>query len=187
MDGGGWHDPIFAEDKVYAEWQIPPLRTFKFVSPGLLKTMGNRLIAGRDFTWTDTYEKRPVAMVSENLARELWHDPQAAIGKRIRENLKAPWREVVGVVSDERDDGVESEGADDGLVADADGQLPGDEVSVRRSRGASSIRSPRAGSTGVLDEISRAVWSVNPNLPLAGVRTLQEVYDRRWRGRRSRS
>ena len=32
--------------------------------------------------------------------------PPAAIGKRIRENLKGPWREVVGVVSDERDDGV---------------------------------------------------------------------------------
>ena len=50
--------------------------------------MGNTLIAGRAFTWTDVYDKRPVAMVSENLARELWHDPQAAIGKRIRESLK---------------------------------------------------------------------------------------------------
>ena len=54
------------------EAQIPPLRLFKFVSPGLLKTMGNPLVAGRDFTWTDVYDKRPVAMVSENLARELW-------------------------------------------------------------------------------------------------------------------
>ena len=40
------------------------------------------------------------------MARELWHDPAAAIGKRIRQSLTAPWREVVGVVSDERDDGV---------------------------------------------------------------------------------
>jgi hypothetical protein len=46
--------------------------------------MGNRIEAGREFTWTDTYEKRPVAMVSENLARELWGSPAAAIGKRIR-------------------------------------------------------------------------------------------------------
>ena len=60
MDGNGWHDPIFAQDHAYAESQIPPLRSFKFVSPGLLKTMGNSLVAGRDFTWTDVYEKRPV-------------------------------------------------------------------------------------------------------------------------------
>jgi hypothetical protein len=53
------------------------------VSPGLLATMGNRLIAGREFTWTDTYERRPVAMLSENLARELWQDPRPAIGKQI--------------------------------------------------------------------------------------------------------
>jgi hypothetical protein len=33
--------------------------------------MGNRLVAGREFTWTDRSERRPVAMVSENLAREL--------------------------------------------------------------------------------------------------------------------
>jgi hypothetical protein len=106
LDGGGWHDPIFAADKVYAEGQIPPLRLFKFVSPGLIETMGNRLLAGRDLTWSDTYDKHPVALVSENMARELWGDPQAAIGK-IRDNRR-PWREVVSVV-DERVDG-ESEG-----------------------------------------------------------------------------
>ena len=57
MTGQGWHDPVFAEDKVYAESQIPPLRTYKFVTPGLLKTMGNSVVAGRDLTWTDLYEK----------------------------------------------------------------------------------------------------------------------------------
>jgi hypothetical protein len=72
---------------------MPPPRRSKFVSPGLLKTMGNRLVSGREFNWTDVYERRPVAMVAENLARELWHDPPVAIGKRIRERLNAPWRE----------------------------------------------------------------------------------------------
>ena len=57
------------------------------------------------------------------------------------------------------------------------GNFAGDETSVRRSL-AYVIRSPRAGSTAFMNEISRAVWSVNPNLPLAGVRTLQEIYDR---------
>jgi hypothetical protein len=51
--------------------------------------MGNRLIAGREFNWNDTYERRMVAMVSENLARELWQYPELAIGKQIRENPSA--------------------------------------------------------------------------------------------------
>jgi hypothetical protein len=114
MANSGWQDGLFAEDHPYNESQIPPLRHFKFLSPGLVKTMGQSMVAGRDFTWTDLYEKRMVAMLSENLAREWWGDPRAAIGKRVRESLKAPWREVVGVVSDERDD-----------VADSDGSLLG--------------------------------------------------------------
>ena len=40
------------------------------------------------------------------------------------------------------------------------------------------IRSGRAGSSGLLNEVSRAVWSVNPGLPLANVRTLSEIYDK---------
>jgi putative ABC transport system permease protein len=39
------------------------------------------------------------------------------------------------------------------------------------------VRSSRTGTSALVSEISRAVWSVNPNLPLASVRTLQEVYD----------
>ena len=177
LEGGGWHDPIFAQDKVYTEGQIPPLRTYKFVSPGLLETMGNRLIAGREITWSDTYEKHPVALVTENLAREMWGDPQSAIGKRIRESLKAPWRDVIGVVSDERVDGLNQKAPTMVLWPVLMDNFEGDEVSVRRGV-AFVIRSPRAGSTAFVNEVSRAIWSVNPNLPLAGIRTLQEVYNR---------
>jgi ABC-type antimicrobial peptide transport system permease subunit len=53
----------------------------------------------------------------------------------------------------------------------------GDETSVRRGL-SYVIRSDRAGSSAFVGEISKAVWSVNPNLPVASVRTLQEIYDR---------
>ena len=75
----GPNNPIYAEDKPIAAGQIPPVRRFRMTAPGYFKTMGTRIIAGRDFTWTDLYEKRHVAMVSENLARELWGDPRAAL------------------------------------------------------------------------------------------------------------
>jgi len=177
MEGMGWHDAIFARDHVYSESQIPPLRTFKFVSPGLLKTMGNTLVAGRDFSWTDVYEKRSIAMVSENLARELWKDPASAIGKQIRENLKAPWREVVGVVGDEREDGVDKKAPAIAYWPPVMDNFSGDKTSVRRTM-AYIVRSSRTGSDSFLKEIQQAVWSVNPNLPLASVRTLQEIYDK---------
>ncbi|HEU4935125.1 MAG TPA: ABC transporter permease, partial [Vicinamibacterales bacterium] len=177
LEGGNWNDPVFAEDRVYKEGQIPPLRSFKFVSPGLISAMGNRLIAGRDLTWSDTYEKHKVALVSENLARELWQTPQNAIGKRIRDSLKAPWREVVGVVSDERVDGIDRKPPTMVIWPVLMDQFSDDEVSIRRSV-AYVVRSSRTGSTGFVDEIRRTVWSVNPNLPLAGVRTLQDIYNR---------
>ena len=65
------------------------------------------MLAGRDLTWAEIYNQRPVALVSENTAREMWGSPQAAIGKRIRVNLKDDWREVIGVVGDEHTDGVD--------------------------------------------------------------------------------
>jgi predicted permease len=177
MDGGGWHDAIYAEDHVYSQSQIPPIRLFKFISPDLLKTMGNRLVAGRDFNWTDVYEKRRVAMVSENLARELWGNPTVAIGKRIRENLKAPWREIVGVVSDERDDGLNEEAPKTAFWPLIMDDFSGDKISVRRFVTV-MIRSSRTGSVNFLDDVRRAVWSIDSNLPLAQVRTMKEIYDK---------
>ncbi|MCU1236171.1 MAG: Multidrug transporter substrate-binding protein, partial [Candidatus Solibacter sp.] len=175
LDGSGWHDPIYAEDHVYAESQVPPLRSYKIVSPGLAKAIGNRMIAGRDLTWTDVYDKRPVAMVTENLARELWGDAGRALGRRIRDGRKSAWREVVGVVADERDDGIHKPAPATvmfPLLMDHFGS--GEEFVQRGVR--IVIRSKRTGSQGFIDEVSRAVWSVNPSLPLANVRTLDEIY-----------
>ncbi len=107
MDGNNDNDPIMAEDHVYPEGKIPPIRRFKFVSPGMFHAMGNPVIAGRDFTWTDVFDNRSVIMVSDNLARELWGSPAAAIGKRVRENPAGVWREIIGVAGNERDNGVD--------------------------------------------------------------------------------
>jgi predicted permease len=151
------------------------------VSPGFISTIGGSIVAGRDFTWADNYEVRPVAMVSENLARELWGQPSAAIGKYVRPYPNVPWREVVGVVTDMRDNGV-NEGPTAAaywplLMKDFFSASPED--SIRPQRGVTLvIRSSRAGTTGLVSDLGQAVWSINPNLPLADVRTLQDIYDR---------
>jgi predicted permease len=177
MDGDGWHDPVYAEDHVYTEGQIPPLRAYRFASPGLFKTMGMPLIAGRELTWTDSYNKLRVAVVSENLARELWREPAAAIGKRVRETIKSPWREIVGVVGDTRDDGVDHKAPTIVYWPLLQQNFEGNDVQVMRSV-AFAVRSSRAGSESLIKEIGQAVWSVNPNLPLSGVRTMEAVYEK---------
>ena len=140
--------------------------------------MGNTLVAGRDFTWADVYDKRPVAMVSENLARELWGQPSAAIGKQIRENPTHPWREVVAVVGDERDEGMDKKAPAIAFWPMQMIDFGADDPCVRRSA-TYVVRSSRGGIGRVLpSEVSRAVWSVNPNLPVAGVRTLEEIVSR---------
>jgi len=139
--------------------------------------MGNRLIAGRDFTWTDTYQRSPVAMLSENLARELWGDPRLAIGKQITANPKDPWREVIGVVNDEREDGVQEKAPAAAYYPLLMNDFEGDAVAVQRTV-SYIVRSQRGGSQGLLAAVQQAVWSMNASLPLANVRTLQEIYDK---------
>jgi predicted permease len=177
MDNNNNNDPIFAEDRVYSESQLPPLRRFKYVSPELFSTMGNPLMAGRDVTWTDIFEKRPVVLISENLARELWKTPAAAVGKRIRENPKGTWREVIGVVGNERDNGVQESAPTIVYWPIIITNYWGEDVRAQRSI-AFAVRSSRTGSASFLSELRAAVWSVNPDLPIAGVRTVKDIYDR---------
>lgn len=139
--------------------------------------MGNPILAGRDLTWMDIHEMRPITLVSENLAREYWRTPGAAIGKRIRENPKGTWREVIGVVGNERDDGVHQSAPAIVYWPMIKRDFWGNPVEVRRNL-AFAIRSSRTGSASFLNEVRSAVWSVNPDLPLANVRTVQEIYDR---------
>jgi predicted permease len=177
MDGNNSNDAIFAADRTYTEGQIPPIRRFKFVSPGFFKAMGNPLLAGRDLTWTDIYKTRPVVLVSEALARELWRYPAAALGKQIRENPKGPWREVVGVVGNERDDGVDQKATATVYWPILVREFWGKPLMAQRGQ-AFAIRGSRTGSASFLNTVRRAVWSVNPDLPIANVRTVKEIYDR---------
>ena len=72
MDNTRNQNPIIAENTGAEPQANPPVRTFKFVSPGFLAATGTQLIAGRDLVWDDIYNRRSVVLVSENLARELW-------------------------------------------------------------------------------------------------------------------
>jgi predicted permease len=171
--GSDW-DNVYAEDKTYSNDVIPPLHLFKYVSPGFYSTAGTRIVAGRDLTWTEIYDVRPVVMISENLARELWGSPSAAIGKRLREFESMPWHEVIGVIQDVRENGVQTNAPE---IVYWPAMVRNRFAPVTRTA-TFVARSERAGTQSFLEEVRRAVWSVNSNLPLADLRTMQTVYDK---------
>ena len=169
-----WSAALTAEDKP-DDGRTPPNRQVKVISPGMFQTLGTLLVAGRDFTWTDLHEVRNVAIISENLAWEFWGSPAAALGKRVREYYgppDGPWREIIGVARDVHDDGAHQ-------PAPATIYWPGrlSTPGYQPRRVSVAIRTERAGTESLLDQVHEAVWSVNSTLPLAQVRTLDTLYD----------
>lgn len=154
-----------------------PVRLFKYASPGFFRTAGTRVVAGREITWDEVYGLRPVVMVSENLARELWGTPRAAVGKRLRQDAAMPWHEVIGVVQDVRENGLYQQPPSIVYWPTMSAYLMST-AGPNTIRGVTFVvRSDRAGTESFLNQIRQAVWSVNAGLP-AAPRTMQQVYDR---------
>jgi len=145
------------------------------VSHGSFEAMGTRLVRGRWFTRADTMESVPVAVVNETMARTYWADPEAVIGGRIRLGSAAarPWATIVGIVADERHNGVT------GIIREKF-FIPHIQWPVA-TNGGDPIRSvfvvarttgdPLDVAGAVRDEIRR----MDANLPIAHVRSMDEV------------
>jgi predicted permease len=154
-----------------------PLARIKFVSPEFFAAMGTRLIAGREVTWSDIEAGGRVVVVSEPFARELAAEPAGALGKRVRfdgANQDA-WREIVGVVQGIHESGVYE--APSSMVywpvrAESLWGLPASEASSVTF----AIRSERAGTASLAEEIRRAVRSVSASIPVGQVRTMQDLH-----------
>jgi predicted permease len=166
---------VTAGDRKYPEG-IPPLRRSKFVAPGFFETLGIPLLTGRDFTWTDLDMRRDVVIVSNNLARELWGEPSAALGKQIRIGRGGLLHEIIAVVGDVYDSGVDQPPPAivywRAGVQKAFGPIP---VFIPRDISI-AIRSDLVGTEDLIRQIGRAVWTVNADLPLGRVQTLGETY-----------
>jgi predicted permease len=171
-------DQIRVQYKDYAG-TLPPLRMFNYVAPGFFKTMGTRLVAGRDFNWDDIYGLRNNIVVSESFARESWGSAAAAIGKRVQHMGDTPWQEVIGVVQDMRYSGVDS-AAPPTIYWPAMIRYPYDPdhkpSALWSRRAAFVVRSSQAGTESLSNQVQQAVAKVNANLPVASIRTMQEIY-----------
>jgi predicted permease len=158
---------IFVEGVDYADGESPPDRIVAYISPGYLEALGTRLIAGRHVSWADIEQGGNVLLVSESVAREHWGDFETAIGKRARWGPEgSPWSEIVGVIENTLELGLDQ---------------PPPPILYRPFLSELRtitfvVRSDRAGTESLANEVRQAVWAGDPALPVFGVRTMQRVY-----------
>ncbi|MEM7351380.1 MAG: ABC transporter permease [Acidobacteriota bacterium] len=154
-----------------ADELVPTVFGVQSVSPGYFSTLGISLLAGRPFEPADFQNRTGKVVVSQALARTFWPG-ENAIGKRIfpgRPADGAPWLEVIGVVGDVRmRDLVDEEHP----AIYYPWLTPTDMWSVRNQ----SIVLRFSGDPDVLmQSVRREVWSLDPELALAEVRSLDTL------------
>ncbi len=156
-------------------YQVPkggnmPWGDIRTVTPEFLRTLGVRLLAGRQFLTQDGPGSLPVAIVDDELAKRYW--PRGtALGKRITydgaANPKARWLEIVGVVEHSSQEGLDGERRTQVYVPLAQAGRPNLDIAVR-TRG-----EPQA----ALAAVRAAVHDVDADLPLSRVRSMDDLME----------
>lgn len=143
-----------------------PISAYRPITPGYLQTMGIRLVAGRDISESD--EPRSVALVSEHTAETVWPGRNVIGQKFERGDPKATPYEVIGVVADVRDKGLQES---PGLMVYVPywEHPPAPAAIVARTGG---------DPTTAAGAIRAAVWSVDSQLPVSNIETMQQIESR---------
>jgi len=136
---------------------------YQIVMPGYFQAMGIPMKAGRDVRFSDTRDAAPIVLVNETLAREQWpnEDP---VGRRVRFDDDGAWMTIVGVVGDIRHLGPSSPPRPEIYQAVTQRSFPFIAFVVR-TEGDPYALAP---------SIRRAVATIDPDLPLSNVRTMDE-------------
>ncbi len=145
-----------------------PIADYVVVGPSFFRTMGSSLVKGREFTGADDQDALQVVVVNRAMAQLLWpgEDP---IGKRIR--LPAgdrSWRTVVGVAPDVKELSVTEKARPIMFVPYRQDPYPslGTVTLLVRTTGA---------PLSLVAPIRRAIAGVDPDLPLAKIRTVDDL------------
>ncbi|HSG46799.1 MAG TPA: FtsX-like permease family protein, partial [Longimicrobiales bacterium] len=124
-------------------------------------------------------QRAKVVVVTEDLARAEWGDAQSAVGKRVRQALgeanRGGWYEVVGVAAEIRDDGAGRDPVPTVYWPQVLEDFWNEPGTFSQRNWAYAVRARSGNPNALLPAIREAVWAVNPNLPLARVRTLDEI------------
>ena len=147
------------------DWQI--------ATDGSFEAMGSRLMRGRWFTAADTSGSQPVAVINETMARTYWKNPEDAVGGRIRVgSMTNPWAVVIGMVADERHNGVT------GIVKEKF-YVPHSQWHVATGgnliRGGFLVVRTAGDPMALAGAVRSEVRSLDPNIPVANIRPMTEV------------
>jgi putative ABC transport system permease protein len=144
------------------------------VTPGYFKTMGITLKAGRNFAVSDDSQAPFVVIVNETMADRYW--PGASpIGRRMRlGNKGARWREVIGVVTDTKDWGLDRR-------ANPEMYLPQRQMVWT---GLTYVLATAGDPAALAGAVREQLREVDPDLPLSDVRTMEQVAARSVAARR---
>ncbi len=179
MSGNDSSDALWVDGHMPPEGQLPPIRRFKFVTGDLFNVLQRPMIAGRPIGWDDIEQRRQVLVVTENLAREYWPTAADAIGKRATPDPdNAAWWEIVGVVSDVHDDGIDQPAPAGVYLPVAAPLVWGQDLMVPRSLSYVLRIASGVDPMSVLPAAEKAVWELNTELPLAGAQSLEDIVHR---------
>jgi predicted permease len=158
---------ITPQGQILAQGEEPPVAERHAITPGYLRSMTIPVLAGRTFTEEDHSDAAPVAIVDEEFAERFW-SLEEAVGKRIKRggpDSGSPWRTIVGVVGTVQYEDLATEAGIQVYFPHA--QLPMEFmwIVVR------TFREP----TSLVSAVRSAVSEIDPDLPLADVRSMPEV------------
>jgi len=162
---GSFSSTVIAVDGYQPPPEEQPTVEYNEVGPEYFATMGIPLMSGREFTRADDEKAALVAVVNETMAAKYWRGKNP-IGERVQ--VKSRWMQVVGVAKDSKYQSVR------------EAPKPFFYVPLRQnfSRGAGLfIRTPLSSGT-MATALAREVHSLDGNLALYEVITLQEQVDR---------
>jgi putative ABC transport system permease protein len=169
------HWPVAIEGQPAASVAEQPQVQTLVISPGYLATLRVPVLRGRDFAETDTSDRPSVLLVSESMARRFWPD-QDPIGRRLS-TVFLPDRsfEVVGVVKDVKLQGLDvTEPVQAMYLPFAQASKNYMELAVRSTGAPSSV----------LSAVVAAVHDVDPDQPVVEIRTMEEVLEGSFAGKR---
>jgi putative ABC transport system permease protein len=156
------------EGRSFAGTASLPRAGYQVVTPGYFAAMGIPLKAGRDVRMSDTRQSEQVVLVNEQLAREIWPG-EDAVGKRLKlDAAETGWTRVVGVVGDIRHLGPATPPRAEMYQPGSQRSFPFMAFVVR------TVGAPYA----VAPAIRRAAAELDPSLPLAGLKTMDEHVQR---------
>jgi predicted permease len=162
---------------------VPPVLGTRFISPGYLEAMGIPLVEGRVFDRVDPQKRSDEVLVSKSVADRFWPG-RSPLGRRLTPGLAAGgrWATIVGVVGDVREEGLHKPVAESVYypLVRLDLREEGEEGEwVPRSF--SLVVKSKGDPTSPMSlarPVQQAIWSLNPNLALAQVRSMEQVVDR---------